>query len=254
MPKEIKAKVVDLSTVKAACVDCSLRELCLPLGLNETDLSAMGRVVKRVRKLKKGEFLYRVGEKMTSLYALRAGSAKTCEISVGGDVQITGFHLAGELIGMDGISTDHHHCDAVALEKSEVCELPFDQLEELAHEIPGLQHQMFKVMSREIVHDGELLLMLGKMSAEQRLAASLLSFSRRFECLGYSATEFTLSMSRQDLGDYLGLALETVSRLFSRFQEEGMITIDGRRVELIDLVRLKALTGDGKTPRESARL
>jgi len=244
MKREADTKIVDLARVKAVCKECSLRELCLPLGLAQTDLAALEQAIKRTHKVKKGDFLYRIGEPMASLYALRAGSAKTYEISLGGDVQITGFHLAGELLGMDGISTSRHHCDAVALESSEVCEIPFDNLEELAREIPGLQHQLFRILGREIVQDGELLLMLGKMNAEERLAACLLSFSRRFSRLGRSATDFTLSMSRQDLGDYLGLALETVSRLFSRFQEEGLLTVESRRVSLLDLPSLRTMAGD----------
>lgn len=244
MKREVGANIVDLSRIKAACEECSLRELCLPLGLEKTDLAALEKAVKRTHKVKKGEFLYRIGEPMVSLYALRSGSAKTYEISLGGDIQITGFHLAGELMGMDGISTSRHHCDAVALESAEVCEIPFDGLEQLAREIPGLQHQLFRILSREIVADGELLLMLGKMNAEERLAACLLSFSRRFARLGRSEIDFTLSMSRQDLGDYLGLALETVSRLFSRFQDEGLLKVESRHVSLLDLPTLRTMAGD----------
>lgn len=243
MAEQEKAKIVNLASIKAACEDCSLRELCLPLGLSSEDLSSLDTLVKRTRKLKKGEFIYRMGEPLTSLYAVRSGSAKTCEISAAGEVQITGFHLAGELLGVDGISAERHHCDAVALENTEVCEIPYNKLEELAHEVQGLQHQLFKILSGEIVRDGELLLMLGKMNAEERLAACLLSFSRRFKQLGYSDTDFKLSMSRQDLGDYLGLALETVSRLFSRFQDEGMLTVDGRHICIITPDRLAELAG-----------
>jgi CRP/FNR family transcriptional regulator len=253
MSKNTGARIVNITSVKAACEDCSLRELCLPLGLTGVDLGMLERAIKRTRKLKKGEFLYRVGESMASLYALRSGSAKTCEISAAGDIQITGFHLAGELLGMDGISSERHHCDAVALETSEVCEIPFDRLEELAHDIPGLQHQLFKILSREIVQDGELLLMLGKMNAEARLAGCLISFSRRFERLGYSHSDFTLSMSRQDLGDYLGLALETVSRLFSRFQDEGLLAVEGRQIRIVDMPRLRVLAGEASNAAPPAR-
>ena len=245
MKKTEGGKVVQLDSVKAACHDCSLRELCLPLGLNAGDLSALDSMIKRTRKLKKGEFIYQIGEPLTSLYAISSGSAKTCEIAATGEVQITGFHLAGELLGVDGISNERHHCDAVALESTEVCEIPFDKLEQLAHEVPGLQHQLLRIMSREIVHDSELLLMLGKMNAEERLAVCLLSFSHRFLELGYSGTDFKLSMSRQDMGDYLGLALETVSRLFSRFQDEGLLAVDGRRIQILDSVRLAAVAGTG---------
>lgn len=254
MDKAKEANVVKLSAIKAACQDCSLRELCLPLGLKEQDLLVLETLIKRIRKLKKGEYIYQMGQPLVSLFAIRSGSAKTCEISTTGDVQITGFHLAGELVGVDGISSDRHHCDAVALEATEVCEIPYRKLEDLAHEVQGLQHRLFKILSHEIVQDGELLLMLGKMNAEERLAVCLLNFSQRFQALGYSATDFKLSMSRQDLGDYLGLALETVSRLFSRFQDDALLEVDGRRIQILDMMRLAGVArGVDETPSHHFR-
>jgi len=239
----MKGRVIDIQEVKVACSECSLRELCLPIGLDEAGLDSLHTVIKRTRTLKKGDFLYRVGDQLKSLYAISKGSIKTCELSASGQIQITGFHLTGELVGMDGISTERHHCDAIVLEPTEVCELPFEDLESVSRDVPSLQHQLLKILSREIVQDGELLLMVGKMNAEERLATSLLSFSRRYENLGLSGTHFRLSMSRQDLGDYLGLALETVSRLFSRFQDEGLLHIEGRNVEILDMNSLLAVAG-----------
>jgi len=236
------ATVINIATLKAACSDCSLRDLCLPLGLNADDLRTLEGTVKSHRKLNKGDFLYRVGDSFRSLFAIRTGSTKTCEIAADGSVQITGFHLPGELLGIDAINSDIHPCDVIALETTEVCELPFGKLETLARELPGLQHQLFRLMSREVAEEEGQLLMLGRMKAEERLAAFLLSFSKRFQLLGYSPTDLRLPMSRQDLGDYLGLALETVSRLFSRFQEEKLITVQGRNVKLLNIVRLKGVT------------
>jgi len=239
-------KVISISSIKAACKDCTLRELCLPLGLSEPDLSALDKVIRRRRTLRKGEQLYRLGDPLGSLYAVRTGTLKTTGLMEDGRVQITGFHLPGELLGIDAINADKHPCSAEALETSEVCEIPYPALEELAHQVPGLQHQLFRIMSREIVEDERLLMMLGRMNAEERLASCLLSFSRRHERLGVDGASFKLSMSRQDLGDYLGLALETVSRLFSRFQEEGLIEVQGRHVHLRDNHRLHAIAcGDG---------
>jgi len=232
-------KVIDLANLKAACNECSLRDLCLPLGLDESDMRALDGAIKSRRTLKKGEMLYRVGDSFRALFAIRAGSTKTCQIAADGSVQITGFHLPGELLGVDAISSDKHPCDVVALENSEFCELPFAKLETLAHDIPGLQHQLFRLMSREIMEEEAQLLMLGRMKAEERLAAFLLSISKRYQRLGSSPIELRLPMSRQDLGDYLGLALETVSRLFSRFQEEGLIEVQGRGVKLHSLERLR---------------
>lgn len=236
------ATVINIAILKAACQDCSLRGLCLPLGLSEADMRALEGTVKARRKLKKGEMLYRTGDPFRALFAIRSGSTKTSEIATDGSVQITGFHLPGELLGIDAISSEQHPCDVTALENTEICELPFDKLEALARELPGLQRQLFRIMSREIMNEEHQLLMLGRMKAEERLAVFLLSFSERFANLGFSPTDLRLPMSRQDLGDYLGLALETVSRLFSRFQEEDLIRVQGRDVRLISPSRLKALT------------
>ncbi|MHB8535356.1 MAG: fumarate/nitrate reduction transcriptional regulator Fnr [Sulfuricaulis sp.] len=241
MQKKTAATVVSLSGIKVACKDCSLRELCLPFGLNEPDLASLDKMVKRRRTLKKGEALYRLGDPLQSLYAISRGALKTTGLIEDGRVQITGFYLPGELIGIDAINTDRHPCSAEALETSEVCDIPYTALEELAQKIPGLQHQLLRIMSREILRDEEMLMLLGRMTAEERLASCLTSFSRRFARLGNATAEFRLCMSRQDLGDYLGLALETVSRLLSRFQEDGLIGVQGRRIVLRDLARLNTL-------------
>ena len=239
-----KTPVVNLSLMKVACKDCSLRELCLPLGLTEDDMGDLAKIITRTRNLKKGDHLYRIGEELQSLYAIKSGSIKSLELAQDGYVQITGFHLPGELLGVDAISDERHPCDAVALEPVQVCEIPLNSLEELAGKIPGLQRQLLRIMSKEIVKEQGQLMMLGKMTADARLATCLLSLSERFESLGLSAKHFRLSMSRQDLGDYLGLALETVSRLFSRFQDDGLIKLEGRQVYILDLEALQALAGD----------
>jgi CRP/FNR family transcriptional regulator len=240
--KHDTATVFDLSRVKTACRDCGLHELCLPYGLDRADLAALDRLVRRQRRLKKGELLYRLGEPLRAIYAVRSGSFKATGLMPDGRALVTGFYLPGELLGIDAISSDVHPCSAEALEPSEVCEIPFGELERLAHEIPSLQHQFFRLMSREILEDERLLLMIGRMSAEERLAACLVSLSQRYARLGAADDRvLRLSMSRQDLGDYLGLALETVSRLFSRFQDEGLIEVHGRLVRLLDPARLRAL-------------
>ncbi len=241
MNKNETAAVISLTNIKAACKSCTLRELCLPYGLREPDLSAVDKVVKRRHKLKKGELLYRFGDPLKSLYAIRSGALKTTSLLGDGRAQVMGFYLSGELLGMDAINTDHHPCSAEALEASEVCEISYSDLEGLAQEIPGLQHQLLRIMSREITQDEQLLMMLGQMSAEERLASCLMSFSKRRARLGLAESDLKLSMSRRDLGDYLGLALETVSRLFSRFQDEGLISVQGRHVRLHDMERLRTI-------------
>lgn len=238
-----RSKVISISSLKVACKDCNLRELCLPLGLDESDMRQLDNMIQRRRALKRGEMLYRTGDPLRALYAVRRGAFKTSGLMEDGRVHVTGFFMAGELLGFDAITADRHPCNAEALETSDVCEIPYDKLETLAQDVPGLQHQLFKVMSREIVRDEQLLVLLGRMTAEERLASCLLSFSRRQARLGLSATDLSLAMSRQDLGHYLGLALETVSRLFSRFQEEGVLEMQGRTVRLNDLARLHALAG-----------
>ena len=241
MQKKEAAAVINISSIKAACKDCTLRELCLPLGLSEPDINALDKAIKRRRVLKKGEMLYRFGDPLRALYAIRRGTLKTTGLIEDGRAQVTGFYLPGELLGIDAINADLHPCSAEALETSEVCEIPYVNLEELAIKVPGLQHQLLRIMSREIVRDEEMLMLLGQMSAEERLASCLMSFSRRLERLGNTAVEFKLSMSRQDLGDYLGLALETVSRLLSRFQNEGLINVHGRQIVLRDVERLRGM-------------
>lgn len=243
MKQPAPAAVIKIASIKAACKNCSLRELCLPMGLEESDIEALDRLIRRRRQLKKGEFLYRVSEPLKALFAIRSGSLKTIGLMEDGRVQITGFHLAGELLGIDAINSEQHTVTAEAMEKAEVCEIPFSKLEQLAHEVPGLQRQLLRIMSREIVRDEQLLMMLGRMSAEERLASSLISFLRRRQRRGFPENSFKLGMSRQDLGDYLGLALETVSRLFSRFQEEELITIQGRNICLLDVDRLESMAG-----------
>ena len=241
MDKKQTATIINISNIRATCKECALREHCIPQGLDEADLGALDRVVKRRRKLKKGELLYRAGDPLRSLYAIFSGSIKTTGLMEDGRAQVTGFYLSGELLGIDAINSARHPCTAEALESSEVCEIPYPALEELAQHVPHLQHHLFQIMSREIARDEQMLLMLGRMSAEERLAACLLSFFRRQARLGLNGRDLKLSMLRQDLGDYLGLALETVSRLFSRFQEEGLIKVEGRHIQLRDPARLEAL-------------
>jgi len=249
--KKEAATVISIANIKAACRECSLRELCLPLGLHESDLAALEQLVRRRRPLKKGEYLYRHGDPLKSLFAVRRGTIKTTGLMEDGRVQVTGFYLPGELLGIDAISNDSHPCSAEAVEPTEICEIPYHELEEVAQHVPGLQHQLFKVMSREILRDEQMLMMLGRMTAEERLATCLMSLSRRQQRLGAIDGEIRLPMSRQDLGDYLGLALETVSRLFSRFQEEGLIEVHGRQIRITDSSRLGSLggTADGQQSR-----
>jgi CRP/FNR family transcriptional regulator len=236
-------KVVDISKIKVACKDCSLFQLCLPMGVDGDDLQRLDEIIKRKRPVKRGDDLFRVGEPFRAVYAVRSGSIKTYAPTHDGQEQVTGFHLAGELLGLDAISNNSHPCTAKALETTSVCEIPFDRLEELGQQIPSLQRQLFRVMSREIFEEETHMLLLGKRNAEERLAAFLLSVSNRFKHRGFSASEFNLSMSRNDIGNYLGLAVETVSRMFTRFQDEGVLSVERKHVIIHHLDRLQAMAG-----------
>ncbi|HNN08901.1 MAG TPA: fumarate/nitrate reduction transcriptional regulator Fnr [Azospira sp.] len=241
MPNRKAATPITLAVVKTACSNCNLHELCLPLGLSHAEIEKLDEVVSARHRIKRGEHLYRAGETFNSIYAVRSGFFKTDVLLEDGREQVTGFQMTGELLGLDGISTEAHSCNAVALEDSEVCAIPFSHLEGLSREIQTLQHHFHKVMSREIVRDHGVMMLLGTMRAEERLAAFLLNLSQRFTARGYSPAEFYLRMTREEIGSYLGLKLETVSRAFSRFQEEGLIAVQQKHVRILDIVKLKQL-------------
>jgi len=211
------------------------------MGLNSADTMLLDRYVKRRRIFKRGEVLYRIGEAFTYVYAIRSGSVKTDISTDDGRMQITGFHIPGELLGLNAIDERRYNCEAMALETSSVCEISVDCFEMLAWQIPSAHYQMLRMMSKEIKHNQELMLLLGKKNAEERLATYLLSLSRRFAMRNYSPTQFNLSMSRGDIGNYLGIAEETVSRIFTRFQEGGMITSERRHIVLNDIERLSTI-------------
>jgi CRP/FNR family transcriptional regulator, anaerobic regulatory protein len=220
-----------------------MRTLCLPLGLSEADLAELEALLGNRTKLKKGDALFHNGAPFTALYAVKLGSLKTTVLSDDGREQVAGYHMAGDLLGLDGMGEDRHGCEAIALEDSELCVLPFTRIEELARHVPALQHNLHKFLSREIERDHRVMLLLGSMRAEERLAAFLLNLSERYRARGYSSTEFVLRMTREEIGSYLGLKLETVSRLFSKFQEEGLVMVAGRSVKIIDMPVLKQLIG-----------
>ncbi len=232
---------VNSQTMKVACSNCNLRELCMPLGLDKKELERIDEVVATRRKVKRGGILFRNGERFTSLYAIRTGFFKTCVATEDGRDQVTGFQMAGEIVGLDGIVNDQHTCDAVALEDAEVCVMPFDQIEEISREVTALQSHVHKIMSREIVREHGVMLLLGSMRAEERLAAFILNLVQRLHVRGFSQTELVLRMTREEIGSYLGLKLETVSRTFSKFVEEGIVEVKQRHVRILDAGALKRI-------------
>ncbi len=223
-----------LDALKVACSACNLRELCLPVGLSDEELVSLDQMIGARRAVRRGERLFHAGEAFTALYAVRTGFFKTTTAAEDGREQVTGFQMAGELLGLDGISTDHHACDAIALEDSQVCMIPYGQLESLSREFTLLQHQFHKIMSREIVRDHGVMLLLGSMRAEERLAAFLLNLTQRLQARGFSPSALVLRMTREEIGSYLGLKLETVSRTFSKFQDEAILEVKQRDIRILD--------------------
>lgn len=238
---EAAAAAARSQVIKTSCVNCSMHQLCLPMGLDDNDMSRLDDIIGRRKRVPRGESLYRMDDAFKSLYAIRLGHFKTYQLNPGGEQQITGFQMAGELMGMDAISTDRHHCNVEALEDSEVCEIPFHRLEELFGVIPTLLRHFHRMMSQEITREQNAMLLLGNMRAEQRFAAFLINLSSRYAMRGYSSTSFQLRMSREDIGNYLGLTIESISRLVSRFKKLGWLYVDKREVELLEPLRLKAL-------------
>lgn len=213
----------------------------MPVGLSVDQMERIDEIVATRRKIKRGSALFRNGETFTSLYAIRTGFFKTSIATEDGRDQVTGFQMAGEIIGLDGIVNDRHSCDAIALEDAEVCVMPYSSLEEVSREVTALQHHVHKVMSREIVREHGVMLLLGSMRAEERLAAFLLNLVQRLHARGFSQHELILRMTREEIGSYLGLKLETVSRTFSKFAEENIIEVKQRHVRILDTDKLQGL-------------
>ncbi len=213
----------------------------MPLGLSDSEMERVDEVVATRRKVARGDNLFRNGDKFNALFAIRTGFFKTRISAEDGRDQVTGFQMAGEIIGLDGIVSDHHTCDAVALEDAEVCVMPFDRIEELSREITSLQRHVHKIMSREIVRENGVMLLLGSMRAEERLAAFLLNLVQRLHARGFSQSELVLRMTREEIGSYLGLKLETVSRTFSKFVEEGIVEVKQRHVRILNPDGLKLI-------------
>jgi len=222
-----------------ACSSCGLRELCLPVGFSDEEMADLDTLVSTRQTVRRGETLFRNGDPFTALYAVRTGFFKTSTSSEDGREHVAGFQMGGELLGLDGFDDDTHHCDAVALEDSQVCVIPCATLETLSLRLPALQRQVHRVMSREIVHEHGLMMMLSGMRAEERVAAFLANLARRLQARGFSPTSFVLRMTRQDIGTYLGLQLETVSRSFSRLHDARILDVQQRHIRILDEAALQ---------------
>lgn len=236
--------ITPIKSNKTHCSTCSLNSLCLPIALQSNDLDALDQVIKRGRPIQKGDILFKQGDNFNAVYAIRTGAIKSYMVATSGEEQITGFHLASELLGLAGYSEDAYPLSAKALETTTACELPLDRLEGLCDQIPSLRKQIMRNMGTEIRKDQQMMLQLSKKSADERLAYFLVELSGRFERRGFSAKAFRLSMSRVDISNYLGLAVETVSRIFTRFQKSGLIITEGKEISLINQNELNRLAGN----------
>lgn len=225
----------------ANCSSCAMRHLCMPQGLAADDLPKLEALICTAQTVKRGATLYRSGEPFGNLYAVRSGSLKTVLTHRDGREQVTGIHLAGEALGLDGISDDVHTCDAVALEDSSVCIIPYDALKTFCRETGSMQHRLHKLMGEQIVRETAQMMLLGSLNAEERVATFLLDVSERHARRGYSPSEFHLRMTREEMGSYLGMTLETVSRMLSRFQKRGLIEMEGKLIRISDFTGLRAM-------------
>ncbi|MDE2400536.1 MAG: fumarate/nitrate reduction transcriptional regulator Fnr [Burkholderiales bacterium] len=230
--------------IPLACSNCALRDLFLPVGLSRGDMDEIDQLVTTRRSVKRGEVLFHAGDPFASLFAVRSGFFKTQVTAPDGRDQVTGFQMAGELLGLDGIGQQQHHCDAIALEDSQVCEIPYVRLDEVSRKVAVMQQHLHKILSREIVRDQNVMMMLGSMRAEARVAAFLLNLIQRLQARGLSASTILLHMTREEIGSYLGLKLETISRAFSRFHQEGLLKVKQRDIQVLDEAGLHRLLNE----------
>ncbi|MFC5568636.1 fumarate/nitrate reduction transcriptional regulator Fnr [Lysobacter yangpyeongensis] len=250
-----EAPVLDLASLRRGCAHCSLQQLCLPAGIGAQDLQKLDDIVRRRRPVERGERLFRPGDALNAVYVARDGAFKTVSISEEGEEQVVGFHLPGELIGLDALGAGVHRCEAVALTTANVCEVPFDQLSFVASQLPSLQQQLLRIIGQSVGRDQDHLGILVRRQAGERIALFLHGLAERYRNIGQSATRFKLPMSRDDIAHYLGLALETVSRGFGKLQEDGVIEVVGRQVEIRDPVELNRLAhnAEHEEPRRRGR-
>lgn len=241
MPHVAQTPIVPFEKLKASCSTCSLSKLCLPYGLDAKELAQLEDVIAHKPTLEKSEAQFHAGDPHNALYAVKSGSFKTVMTTSDGAEQITGFYLPGELLGLDGLSEGHHRCSAIALETSSLCALEMDQFDHIWSEIKGLRNQLLRLIGGEISQDHDKLLALGQLKGEERIATFFLSMGQRLARRGFSSRQFNLPMTRHDLANYLGLAVETLSRMLTHMQEQGLITVNRRNIEVINEPKLREM-------------
>lgn len=242
------AIILDLNQLRRSCGTCALHELCLPAGITAEDLVQLDATVRDKRTLDRGDTLYREGDSFGALYVVRSGSLKTFVQDEDGQMQILGFHLPGEIVGVDALASDRHMSQAEALERSSICELPYTRLQKVVAEVPALNRQLMRIISREVVEEHRHLVVMGKQPAQERLAIFLASLADRYHRLHRDGTRLTLTMSRSDIANYLGLVVETVSRVFTRMEEMGVLEVNRKAVRILQPEQLASLCGMGSRP------
>ncbi|WP_144063445.1 helix-turn-helix domain-containing protein [Caballeronia insecticola] len=225
----------------AHCSSCAMRHLCMPEGLCSNDIAKLENIISATRRVKRGEALFRVGERFEALFAVRSGSLKTVVTHDGGREQVTGLLLAGDALGFEAIEEGTHTCDAIALEDSTVCVAPYPLFERMCRETDALQRRLNRMMSHALNREANHVVRLGMLRADERVAGLLLDISSRLSMRGYASSEFTLRMTRDDMGSYLGMTLETVSRTLSRFDKAGLIETQGKFIRICDFDGLRAV-------------
>lgn len=238
--------IIDLDGLRRSCGQCSLRQICLPAGIGRDDVARLDRAVKRRRDVPRGEHLFRTGSALANLYVAREGTFKTLVFNEEGQQQVIGFHLPGELIGLDGLGDGRHRCDAIALEAANVCEVPLASLEDIASQVPGLQRQLLRIMGRSMGRDQDHLEMMSRRQATDRVLLFLHSLSERYAALGRDGQQFALPMTREEIASYLGLVIETVSRSFTRLQDDGVIAVRGRQLKLLSTERIAQMVHEAR--------
>ncbi|MBK7043905.1 MAG: helix-turn-helix domain-containing protein [Rhodanobacteraceae bacterium] len=253
VPRAAPASIpsLDLAELRRSCRSCALHALCLPASISSEDLTSLDAIVRARRPLNRGDLLFASGTRFQSLFVVRSGSFKTTLEMNSGEQQVLGFHLPGEILGFDALSDDVHRCSAEALERASVCDAPFAQIDEFAANVPGLRRQLLRIASREVVKDHEHLMMMGRRQAQERLAIFLRSLSQRYRNLQRAPELLELPMSRHELANYLGLVVETVSRMFTRFEELGVLRVNRKQIRIVNFARLDELAGDASQDIES---
>ena len=243
MDAKVLGKIkVDVAHFKSSCSDCHQREICMPANASSDLLNKIDELIVIKRHLKSGDILYHAGSIFQGLYAVKSGFIKIENQYPNGRLHINGFYMMGDIFGFDGIAKNEHIFSSIAIEDSEICLIPFDRIEHMGQEVERLKHHFFKLMSSEIYRNNTMMMLLGSMQAEERLAAFLLNLSKRLKFRGYSQNDLILRMTREEIGNYLGMKIETVSRIFTKFQEQGLLRVHLKNVEILNIEHLQTIS------------